>query len=47
MEYLTLKEDLSEKELLLIQDEIDYKRMDEILEYLYTHIRNFFSKRFC
>ena len=37
MEYLTLKEDLSEKELLLIQDEIDYKRMDEILEYLYKN----------
>tara|TARA_B100001063_G_C16777636_1_gene566999 strand:- start:7985 stop:8344 length:360 start_codon:yes stop_codon:yes gene_type:complete len=37
MEHLTLKEDLSEQELLLIQDEIDYKRMDEILEYLYKN----------
>ena len=43
MEYLTLKEDLSEKELLLIQDEIDYKRMDEILEYLYKNRPNEFN----
>ena len=35
MEHLFLKEDLSEKELLIIQDEVDYERMDEILEYLY------------
>ena len=37
MEYLDFKDDLSEKELLLLQDEIDYKKMDEILEYLYKN----------
>lgn len=37
MEHLFLKEDLSEKELLIIQDEVDYERMDEILEYLYKN----------
>lgn len=37
------QEELTEKELLEIQYEIDYERMDEILEYLYKYHPYFYN----